>query len=373
MSTALTRRPGPLDLLCACLTAGHHGRDLEAAAAAALADASFDLVRLAQLAGRHLITPMLAAGAAEPSLARRLPDDFRLYLEFVHAENSRRNHRLRRQLVEAARHLNRIGVEPVLLKGAIRLVDGLYPDPGRRFMRDLDVIVPRDRLFDAAECLTPIGYSFEIGEEAAPRDLQGLAPDGCAMIELHAELLPHRQELCPARDVIARSRAIELDGARMRVPDTVDQLVHLIAHDRLEADLHAAGMFVLRNVFETALLCRDGRDADRVLARFGAVGLAPWAETHLDLARRLFPGDMPRLPEIRATGRMLAHVLAAAEQRKGYRTGGVGQLSYLAQLIAVKILTSSVLRAKIATNIRSPHPPGHYLQLLGCLWRGEQV
>ncbi len=86
---------------------------------------------------------MLAAGITDRDLWRRLPEDFAFYLRFGHAENSRRNEALRRQLSDAAPELNRIDVQPLLLKDAVRLADGLYPDLGWRFMQDLDVLVPR--------------------------------------------------------------------------------------------------------------------------------------------------------------------------------------------------------------------------------------
>lgn len=67
--------PGPLDLLCACLTAAQEGRALDAAAAAALSDRA-DLLGLARVAGRHYVTPMLAACLADPALRQRVPEDF---------------------------------------------------------------------------------------------------------------------------------------------------------------------------------------------------------------------------------------------------------------------------------------------------------
>jgi hypothetical protein len=49
------------------------------------------------------------------------------------------------------------------------------------------------------------------------------------------------------------------------VPEAVDQLAHLIGHDRFDGHLHLSGTFLLRSVFETALLCRDeGRVAEVV-------------------------------------------------------------------------------------------------------------
>jgi hypothetical protein len=54
------------------------------------------------------------------NLAGVLEPELREFLATV------RNGELYSQLAEVAGKCNRIGIEPVLLKGAIRLVDGLY-------------------------------------------------------------------------------------------------------------------------------------------------------------------------------------------------------------------------------------------------------
>ena len=101
-SETLARFPAssmhPLDLLCRWLAAADQGRPLDPAAAAALGAPEADLVGLARVAGRHCITPMLAACTSDTPLGERLPADFARYLEFVHAQNRRRNRALRLQL-----------------------------------------------------------------------------------------------------------------------------------------------------------------------------------------------------------------------------------------------------------------------------------
>jgi hypothetical protein len=275
------------------MAAAQQGRELDGASAAALVDPAADLVGLARLAGRHCITPMLAPCIAAPELRQRLPPDFTAYLEFVHTENSRRNRALRLQLRHVARQLNEIGIEPVLLKGAIRLVDGLYCDPGWRFMRDLDLLVRRDRLSDAVARLASVGYSFTQDSAEMPEQHRHLPPlrrDGdAAVIEIHADLLPERREFCHAEDVLAHARPVDLEGARVRVPNTAHQLAHLIGHDRFDTNLHLAGMFLLRSVFETALLCRDEHAVGQLLTRAAITGLARCARVRLGLASRLFP------------------------------------------------------------------------------------
>ena len=165
---------------------------------------------------------MLAPSIAAPALQQRLPEDFRLYLQFVHAENDRRNHALRRQLGQAAVSLNEVGIEPLLLKGAVRLVDGLYPDLGWRFMHDLDLLIPPDRLGQAVACLESLGYCFTRDAAELPLQHRHLPPlthdDAVAVVELHTNLLDP-EEMLPAEHVLARSRLVDLDGARVRVPE----------------------------------------------------------------------------------------------------------------------------------------------------------
>jgi Uncharacterised nucleotidyltransferase len=343
---------------------------LDGASAAALADPSADLVGLARLAGRHLVTPMLAACITDSQLRGRMPDDFTLYLEFIHTENTRRNRALRRQLREVAAWLNATGIEPVLLKGAIRLVDGLYRDPGWRFMRDLDVLVARERLSDAVACLRSVGYGFTdkaAGWAEEHKHLPALARDGeAAVVEIHADLLSDRRELCPAEQVLLRSRPIDLDGAWVRVPDTADQLAHLIAHDRFDGYLRRSGMFLLRSVFETALLCRDERAPGQLLSRAATTSLARCARIRLDLAARLFPDYVSPTPDADLGKRLKAGALIAMERFD--ESGRLRRLVWFGRLRLGKLLRSPAERKHIRANVLSPAYHRRSAERLRCLW-----
>jgi hypothetical protein len=290
---------------------------LDEAAAATLNGPEANFLRLAGLAGRHLVTPMLADCLCRPEAAACTPEDFRLYLEFVRDENHRRNATLASELAAVAATMNQVGVEPVLLKGAIRLADGLYADPGWRFMRDLDLLVPRAEAPSVAAQLMTLGYAFEADPAHWPpahRHLPALARDGNGVaIELHMDLLPERRDLCPAEAVLARSRRVDFGGARVRLPDPADQLAHLIAHDRLDRDLRRSGSFLLRSMFETALLCRDEAAARRALARFSEAGLRSWAAVHLHLAGTLFPRVFADRPTAASGDRLRAEAALALE------------------------------------------------------------
>ena len=363
----------PLHLLCRWVAAAQQGRKLDAASAAALLDPATDLVRLARLAGRHCVTPMLAACIGDPELRQRLPEDFALYLEFVQTENGRRNQALRLQLREVAGCLNEIGIEPVLLKGAIRLVDGLYPNPGWRFMRDLDLLVPRDRLSDAAAHLASLGYSFTLDAAQLPPQHRHLPPlgrdDDAAVVEIHSDLLPQRPVFCGAEDVLARSRPVDLEGARVRVPEVIHQLAHLIGHDRFDRLLHLSGMFLLRSVFEAALLCREGRAVGQLLAHAGTAGLARCARVRLGLAASLFPEYVARPSGDDILARLHVAALIAMEEVDG--NARWRRLVGFARVRADRFLTSRADRAYVASSILSLHYWDCSINRLRRLWVGD--
>jgi putative nucleotidyltransferase-like protein len=369
---ALHRFPGPLKLLCACISAGHREQSLDPVSSAALTDPSTDLLNLARLAGRHLVTPMLAACLADPDLRRRLPHSFVLYLQFMHAENSRRNHTLRRELARAAASLNRLGIEPVLLKGAIHLVAGLYREPGWRFMRDLDLLIPRARAGEAVACLGSLGYRPIPDSDELPaqhRHLPTLGHDDTiAAIEIHTRLLDMR-ELLHAEEVVARSRPVDLDGARVRVPDATDQLAHLIGHDRFDPDIGGSGFFLLRSVFETALLCQDDLPLRRLLSRLGSSRLARYVGMHHALAARLFPEHVPRQSDVALDGRLLARAFVGLEQVD--QDGRARRLFGYAYCQLAKLVASPAWRKHFATNVRSSDYRRHCMHRLRGLWAGD--
>ena len=79
-----------------------------------------------RLAGARRVAPAL--GAALADLGVPDPKPAATLLAPLPGRNRERNLALRAALLETIGELNRIGIEPVLLKGAIRLVDELYPE-----------------------------------------------------------------------------------------------------------------------------------------------------------------------------------------------------------------------------------------------------
>jgi putative nucleotidyltransferase-like protein len=83
--------------------------------------------RVVGRASAEHVLPAFAAALHELDLARLLDPELAAFLEAVHAACIEQNGELRDELALAVGVLNRVGIEPVLLKGTIRLLDGLYP------------------------------------------------------------------------------------------------------------------------------------------------------------------------------------------------------------------------------------------------------
>ena len=167
--------------------------------------------------------------------------------------------------------LNRIDIEPVLLKGAIRLFEGLYPDEGWRMLRDLDLLVPEAMLAEAMRAFGDADY-----EPCALHD-EVRRKEGVCQIDLHRELFSGSTQLrlLNSGNILNQSSSLVLEHGRVRIPSIEDQLVHLIGHSQIRHRGHAMGKIGLRDLLEAAALVHWGRqsiDWSAVSEQFAAAG-----------------------------------------------------------------------------------------------------
>jgi hypothetical protein len=279
-----------------CVIAALAAERLDAVTETTLGSATLNTEGLLRLAWEHRVAPAFA----EALTGRRLPVELNISeeliasLDLLRRRHRRRTHILRRQLLQAVRLLNGIGVEPTLLKGTIRLVDGLYPSPAWRFMRDLDLLVPQERLTEAAGLLMANGYSpkFLAAEwrddhhHAAP--LQRGADE--ALVELHHAILGEAADLLSASEMAHAALPRVIEDARLRIPRSDHQLIQLVAHDRFDGELTRGGTFLLRSAVETELLARIDGVLTAAVTRFRRSGRARIIRVHLERTARLLPG-----------------------------------------------------------------------------------
>ena len=277
----------PFELIVAVLRARLDGRAADEPLRAALARPTAAWELLVAVGSAHHVLAAFAAAIADLQLAPRLEQELRDFLATLLHWNGVRNQAMRQQLGEVVTSLNGIGVEPVLLKGAIRLVDGLYPDPGWRMMGDLDLLVPRARRVEALAALQQAGYAtaaayrhieptYECHHHCPPM----VRPDRPAPVELHDELFVTRRQrrLLPGATMLAAATPMPVDGGRARLPTAEHQLVHLIGHCQIADRGYLCGSIRLRDRLEAAALVRRAGaafDAAALDRRFAAAGYRP--------------------------------------------------------------------------------------------------
>jgi hypothetical protein len=248
---------------------------------------------LADLARDHLVTPAMAAAVEDLGLGDRLPDEMRAFLAAARALAVARNERLCLQLHDAALRLNHADIVPVPLGGAIRLVDGLYPDAAWRFSPQLDLLIPARRLGMAEQALGDAGWRRAAdgpGSEAHRVILR--RPGAEAPLRLHLAPLRRAQGgLLPAARLLARAQLEPLGEATLLLPALEDQLVHLAAHATPRHACLLTGRFLLRDVVELGLLARRAGPGTLAAAgaRFAAARRRATWEVSLELLRACLP------------------------------------------------------------------------------------
>jgi hypothetical protein len=257
---------------------------------------------LVELAGLHLVTPALRRGMRALGLDGDLPDELASFLAAVEALNVRRNRRLAAQAAELAGALNALDIEPVFLKGTALLLLGLYPDPSARLIGDIDLLVPVDRLDDAAAALRGLGYADLEAGPAHAHDPQSLAhPERPAMVELHRSPVPLPLEpLLPSLEL--QARAVPLPGlgaARARAPCPTHLALHNLLHAMLQHRCWRLANLPMRDALDLVLLDRRfgaAIDWETLAGRAaGAPGGRDALAFYTGAARAVFPAaGLPR-------------------------------------------------------------------------------
>jgi hypothetical protein len=196
---------------------------------------------------------------------------------------------------EIAPALQAIGAQPVLLKGAAALSQGLYPSRGMRLMSDIDVLIADTKMRESTDTLGKLGYRVrkrrpivrDVPKEDA-RDVTA-SPEPYhdnplihehtgIRVELHRALSgPQFTALLPARDAIRRATPISANGMTFSVLAPTDRIVHDVMHAQLHHQGARSAIVGLRQLADLAILVDSfGCDIDwsDVEFRFASNGYA---------------------------------------------------------------------------------------------------
>jgi hypothetical protein len=220
---------------------------------------------LALLAGR-----LLDSGLVPPDRPGRpgAQDVLRRHL----AAHLARRDAMAAHLLEILAVLNRLGIRPVLLKGARSLWEG---QPSWRYLRDIDLLVPADGARLAQDALAGIGY----GPDAALAD----RPDRHHLAPLYKPGFPgwieiHRsggnryaERLLPTSELLAASSIAGHDGLSVGMLPPAMHLLHAAVHHHVGHGGDARGTMSFKGLYEFAWAANElGADQKRWLVERSA-------------------------------------------------------------------------------------------------------
>jgi hypothetical protein len=225
------------------------------AALAYLRSPDFPWPRLVGLAGAHMMIPALREPVIGLGLRPRLGEELWDFVDAVHALNVERNRMLRDDAEAIVGSLARRDIEPVFLKGMALELLGVFPDPGTRFMRDIDLLVPEEDLEGAGAALAELGYRPGKIEEGAHDELRMLHPERPSMVEIHRAPLPVMLgRVLSAERVLSRRVPIAGFGSGAAfAPHPTDLVIHNAAHAMLHDRLYVRGELPLKDAYDLAL------------------------------------------------------------------------------------------------------------------------
>ncbi len=200
-------------------------------------------IALALLARQHRLEPTLYQAMRDAGSDWPVPADVADQWRTAFHRAARRALALEQALLRVSRCLDAAAIPYAALKGAT-LAWTAYPHPALRKMRDLDILVSRDRAIAARDALiadgievapgfsTPPAWSLAHDKHFAPmRD-----PTLGVAIELHFSCTEATapgggtSEFHDIDTLLARSTAMTLRGRAVHILSPTDTLLHLIVH-----------------------------------------------------------------------------------------------------------------------------------------------
>lgn len=282
--------------LTQCLEGGDRS-----ALAAAIASDRLQWEAVIAMASEYWMTLTLHHELEAKGVLELLPAELLEYFASLREANAARNRAILEHASELAGLLNRIGVEPVLLKGTAHLASGLYPDIAIRFMSDIDILVPDDRALECWRLLIAAGYqtsSANAGlrvEDMPDVEWPALLRHGrTGEVEMH-----RRQEwdhLLNAPSLYAGTEPLALPGGTARILSPVNRIVFTLAHACVQHRRKYLPVISLRDLYDANLLARrlesriDWRQVTDAFDREGETGAL---RTGCTMSRRLLAGNLP--------------------------------------------------------------------------------
>jgi len=180
------------------------------------------------------------------------------------------------------------------LKGCAYLLDGIYADPGARFLTDIDLLIPEGAGEAAGEALARIGFvaRAELGDYRSHHHLVLMFRDGDpAVVELHTKPVHQRAaQALPPDELWRDGERRVVNGLSFFMPSTTDAALLSFLHAEL-ADRHLSRLLVpLKSLYDLLLLeaaFPSSISWRRNRERAARIGASRELERHLGVLARL--------------------------------------------------------------------------------------
>ena len=232
-----------------------------------------------------------------------LPDELKYYLSGLHNLNLQRNGLIKQQTEEIITSLNRVGIEPILLKGAALLFTNAFSDFGYRILADIDMMVLATDIEESWKTLSSLGY--RVHDPDAPvkewlHHLPAMIRDGePASIELHRQLFHSKHGdimVLTAADCFNEATAIKTMSLSFKVLSLPHFIIHTIVHSEVQDRLFNKGNIPLRGLHDFAVISDSQPNAiDRksIEGKLKEHGIGHIYRSYLHMAVTLLDAPVP--------------------------------------------------------------------------------
>jgi hypothetical protein len=272
------------------------------------------------------VLPALFPQIQKLGLVSELPSEVLDFFSNFQQLSLERNRAILAEAEEIGSLLGGCGIKAVFLKGIAYLLTGVYADHSRRYLSDIDILVPEAQLRLAVEALRNAGYVetdsraiASAGHHHALLYRPGRLTPG---VEVHRSIgLAVCKALLPAGELLSGSKPWDAAGSSLRVPSSEHLIIHHVAHSQIHQEYRERIAPSLRDMYDFLLLTRQFKSIDwaeieqrfsrqkqygtfalyalRVQAIFGAELPFPVRENWLTHVRRYRRQALRAIPKLR--------------------------------------------------------------------------
>ena len=216
-----------------------------------------------QIANKYVLVPALFKALKNKNLIKEIENKQLLgYMQEVYNLNTKRNEQILTQIKEVCKILSTIEVTPILLKGVSALSEGHYRSIGERYMLDIDILVPPNRLFDAVDILKKNGYKEKENTKFLDKNhhYPALQKDNnIAPIEIHRYALGDKSSCYFTKNIKSITKKSKtIDNALVIEP--TQELFHSFLHTQLSHSYHRKHYLSLQHLHHFTVILSFYKD-----------------------------------------------------------------------------------------------------------------